>query len=294
MSVAPDWLPPRVERGPLVSALAIGAALGALATWRAGALGAVVGVALAAALYMAFTARSRRRRAIATQPFDERWRRVLLSDVEYYARLDERDRARFEDEVRFFLAEHVVTGPRGAPLDDETRVLVAASAVIPIFGRRGFRYPRLRDVVVHDDAFDEDYQVGKGKSVLGMVHGQGPILLSRRALRSGFANPRDGHNVGLHEFAHVLDFDSGQADGAPSFMPWSAVRPWLRLIHRETPKAGTRASVLRRYAATHEAEFFAVATEAFFERPVELRNKHPELYAILRETYAQDPAAARD
>ena len=125
-----------------------------------------------------------------------------------------------------------------------------------------------------------------------MVHGAGPILFSARALRDGFANTRDGHNVGLHEFAHVLDFHVGDADGVPSLMPWTTVSAWTEQIRVETDRIEARRSVLREYGATNEAELFAVATEAFFEKPKALADKHPKLYAMLAEAYGQDPAQA--
>ncbi len=195
--------------------------------------------------------------------------------------------------MRFFIDETTITGPRAAPVEDELKVLVAVSAVVLIFGRPGFRYPRLRDVIVYESAFDEDYAMRENANVLGMVHAQGPIILSARSLRQGFRNERDGHNVGYHEFAHVLDFQSGDADGVPGFMPWAAVRPWIERMHAETMRVEKRRSLLRRYAATNEAEFFAVATEMFFERPRELMKKHPELYALLIDAYGQDPAKTR-
>jgi Mlc titration factor MtfA (ptsG expression regulator) len=170
-------------------------------------------------------------------------------------------------------------------------VLVAASAVILVFGRRGYRYPRLRDVVVYERAFDEEYREGEREHILGMVHGQGPIILSAEHLERGFAHARDGHNVGLHELAHVLDFEGGHADGVPTFMPWKTVGPWLEVMRLETAKIERGRSILDRYAAKNEAELFAVATEVFFERPRALQAKHPELYALLAETYGQDPAA---
>jgi Mlc titration factor MtfA (ptsG expression regulator) len=184
----------------------------------------------------------------------------------------------------------LITGPRGRQVPEELKVLVAASAVMLVFGRRGYVYARTRDIVIYDEAFDHDYVEGTDKNVLGMVHGAGPILFSARALRQGFANTRDGLNVGLHEFAHVLDFHAGDADGVPSLVPWRSVAPWMAQIQRETDRIEAHRSVLRDYGATNEAELFAVATEAFFERPKALADKHPKLYAMLVEAYGQDPA----
>lgn len=283
--------PSRLELPSLFASLAIGAAIGVLVSLRSGwVYGVPAALVIAIAVYLFATRRSRRRRRIASEPLSASMRAVLEENVELFRRLSESEKQRFEREVGFFLDEQVVTGPRGAELPERLRVLVAASAVIVVFGRAGFRYPKLRDVVVYDEAFDEDYRQGDAKHILGMVHGQGPILFSARALEQGFANPRDGHNVGLHEFAHVLDFETGMADGVPSLMPWKNVAPWLEVMRDEAERVETKRSILRKYASTNEAEFFAVATEAFFERPDALRKKHPELYELLEDTYGQNPA----
>jgi MtfA peptidase len=288
-----DGMPPAVDLGAALGSALIGAAAAVLPALRFGAAaGALLGVALALALYAWKTRRTRRRRRLGSAPIAESMRAVLERDVDYYRRLAEPERRRFEREVRWFLDEQVVTGPRGAPLAEHLRVLVAASAVMVIFGRPGFRYPKLRDVVVYEEAFDEEYRTDASHSFLGMVHGQGPILFSARALEQGFADARDGHHVGVHEFAHVLDFATGHADGVPSLMPWRSISPWLDVMHDEAKRIERRRSILREYAATHEAEFFAVATEAFFERPHAMREKHPALYELLRETFGQDPASA--
>lgn len=281
--------PPRI-----LASVALGAAIGGFSWWRlgAGTVGAaIVGVAVFGAALALFTRRARRRREVTAAPFPTAWRETLEKWVEYYRELDEPARARFEREAQIFIDEQTITGPRGAELEDELRVLVAASAVVVVFGREGFRYPQLRDIVVYDRAFNEDYEEEAGANILGMVHAQGPILFSAQSLRQGFRGEHDGHNVGYHEFAHVLDFEHGRADGVPGFMPWAAVRPWLKVMHDETAQIEKRRSILRRYATTNEAEFFAVATEAFFEKPRRMEKEHPELYALLVEAYGQDPAA---
>lgn len=288
-----DDLPPPFSlwRG-LLSALA-GATVAGFVALRFDApiwVAPAVGVAIAALGYLIATRKDRRRRRVAARPFPEAWRAILDEWVGFYRDLDAPARARFEREIAIFLDEQVITGPRGAALDDELKLLVAASAVVVVFGRPGFRYPQLRDVVVYDQAFDDEYNVKEDGNILGMVHGQGPILFSARSLRQGFRGEHDGRNVGYHEFAHVLDFEYGRADGVPGFMPWGAIQPWLKEMHSETAKIEAHRSVLRTYAAENEAEFFAVATEVFFERPTQLKTKAPELYALLTQAYGQDPA----
>lgn len=287
-------VPPRVAPFRAVASILVGAAVSAFALAREGSppwLAPALALGVAAVIYAVWTRRDRRRRRLATQPFPSAWREVLEREVGFYRKLDEGERRRFEREVRFFLDEQTITGPRGAPIDEALAVLVAASAVVLVFGRPGHRYPKLRDIVVYEGAFDEDYAVRASGNILGMVHAQGPILFSARSLRAGFRGESDGRNVGYHEFAHVLDFEAGQVDGVPSFMPWSAIAPWVKVMHAETAKVEKNRSLLRGYAATNEAEFFAVATEVFFERGAQLAAKHPELYRLLVEAYGQDPAA---
>lgn len=230
------------------------------------------------------------RRKIDEEPFPSSYRAVLEEYVDFYDDLEGDDRERFESDVRYFVREHNITGPQGAEIDEELKVLVGASAAILSFGKPGYVWGRVRDVVIYPDAYDDDYGVSEKGHILGQVSSQGPIILSARALKQGFAAEHDGLNVGLHEMAHVLDFGDGYADGVPSLMPWSAVRGWLGLVHEEVQNIEAHKSVLRSYGATNEAEFFAVATEFFFERPTRLRDEHPELYAMLRDTYGQDPA----
>jgi LPXTG-motif cell wall-anchored protein len=251
----------------------------------------VVGLALVG-LGLAWALRKRRQAVAMDAPLSPLAQRTIETQVDFYQRLPPDERARFLREVKRFLFDQQITGPRGAPVPDDLKALVAASAVMLVFGRKGYAYERTRDIVIYDEAFDHEYREGADKPVLGMVHGSGPILFSARALRQGFANTKDGQNVGLHEFAHVLDFHSGDADGVPSLMPWSTVGPWVQQMHVETDRIEERRSVLREYGATNEAELFAVATEAFFEKPRQLADKHPKLYAMLAQTYGQDPADA--
>ena len=288
---------PLFPRLVVLFCIAIGSAAGAFAAVAGvpGPAPVVVGAVVALLAALVATRRERRRRRVAGAPFPVPWREILVRDVAYYRDLSAPDRARFECEVAIFLDEQRVTGPRGADLADELRVLVAASAVALAFGRPGYRYPTTRDVVVYDDAFGDDYEVDAGGPILGMVHAQGPILFSAKALRAGFRGAHDGRNVGYHELAHVLDFDGGPADGVPALMPLARIAPWTRVMADESRQLerrlkGRRKSVLRPYALTNEAEFFAVATEVFFEQPTKLKDKHPELYDLLRETYRQDPA----
>lgn len=260
---------------------------------------ALVGLALASIWYLGMAGRYHRRRRLVAEPFPEDWAKLLERRVAFYRQLDEDDRRRFEADVRIFLAEQQIYGA-GDPdtqgqleIDDETRLLIAASAATLGHGMPDFEWPRLRDIVVHPRTFDEDYRSDGDEhpTIAGMVHYQGPILYSERDLKHGFRR-RDGHNVGLHELAHVLDMADGHADGVPVGADWVSHAPWLEIITDRLRKLRRHQypHVLRDYAGTNEAEFFAVAVEAFFERPRRLRDKDPELYEMLRDYFGQDPA----
>ena len=289
----------------LHAGLGLGVALvGLVGTLTGGWSGLVALLAAGAGAlwYATKTARYYRRRALVSTPFPPDWSRLLERRVEFYRRLDEGSeaRARFEADVRIFLAEQHIYAAGGSldeqpgepePVDDETRLLIAASAAMLGHGIPKFEWPRMRDIVVYPKAFDDDYDQHGAADIAGMVHYQGPILYSKRDLKLGFRR-HDGHNVGLHELAHVLDMADGHADGVPVGAGWASSAPWLEIVSERLTKLRKRryGHVLRDYAKTNEAEFFAVAVEAFFERPRKLAEAEPELYAMLRDYFGQDPA----
>lgn len=278
--------------GPAAIALAFGALIFVVGKDPATA-GASFAVVFAFSLWLQ-NRRVLRRRRLDREPFPDAWKAVLDEYVDFYDDLGEADARRFERDVRYFVAEHTIGGPRGIEVEEELKVLVGASAAVLSFGQPGYIWERVRDVIIYPEAFDDEYAVSSQGNILGQVGSQGSIIFSARALRQGFAASEDGLNVGLHEMAHVLDFDGGPADGVPSLMPWHASRGWLNLVHDEVSRIEKHRSVLRQYGATNEAEFFAVATEAFFERPTQLRKKHPELYGMLRDTYNQNLAGPEE
>jgi Mlc titration factor MtfA (ptsG expression regulator) len=272
--------------------LGLGAALFAVRLDAPPVLGVAVGAVVAGVTYALMGRQARARRRLEASALPGTFAEILEREVGFYRALEPPERARFEREVGVFLGEHSVTGPRGASLPDDLRVLVAASAVIVVFGRPDFRYPVLRDVVVYPSSFDPDeWQPKEDGEFDGQVLDQGPVLLSAEALREGFRGDVPGGNVGIHEFAHLLDMERGESTGVPSIMPEDVVAPWLELMKRESERAATGKSMLDEYAATHESEFFAVATEAFFERPRAMKRRHPDLYDLLARTYRQDPAS---
>jgi Mlc titration factor MtfA (ptsG expression regulator) len=190
-----------------------------------------------------------------------------------------------------FLDEVRITGIR-AEVDDTVRVLVAASAAIPIFGFHDWEYHRLGEVLVYPGSFGEQYHsTGSAEqNILGMVGLQqlsGVMILSKPSLLEGFDNPSGKDNVGIHEFAHLVE--QGEADyGLPPEVPWQVVRHWVRYVGRELSRPPRNRSHINSYAYTNEHEFFAVLAEYFFKSPNELQRKDPQLYAMLREMFHQD------
>lgn len=222
---------------------------------------------------------------------------LLQKHVKFYQRLTENDRQHFRQRVLDFLQTVHVTGV-GTTVRDLDRVLVGASAIIPIFAFPHWHYTNLREVLLYPGTFSADFaQQGPGRDILGMV-GNGPMqqvmMLSRQALEHGFANGGDRRNTAIHEFVHLIDKTDGETDGVPeALLQHRYAVPWLGLIHRSIREIRQNRSDIDPYGATNEAEFFAVVAEYFFERPEQLREKHPELYAMLETIFNQDTADQR-
>lgn len=276
--------------------VAVGAALGALAAGAPGAAaGLLAGAGAAAAASHLLERRSQRRQAALALPFPQGWRAFLLERYGHYERLPPEWRARFEADLRLFLAEKRITGI-GIDVTDERRVLVAASAVTLTLGWPDAEWDQLTEVLLYPDDFDRDYRFGaddeEGRA--GETHPWGTVILSVPTLEESFDYDDDGYHVGLHEFAHLLDVEQAHFDGMPAGLGPEARRAWPALVEREMERVRQSRSVLDEYGAEDAVEFFPVAVEAFFERPRELRRRHAELYVTLRDYFAQDPAAWED
>jgi len=218
--------------------------------------------------------------------------RLLLDrHVNYYHKLDNRTRKRFEARVAAFLSTTNIEGV-GTEITDLDRMLVASSAIIPVFGLGDWRYDNLTNVILYPDTFDNNYQFeGENRSIMGMVgngYMNGQMLLSRAALVKGFSAMAGKENTAIHEFVHLLDKADGATDGVPEhLMQHEYAAPWLSLMHREMHRIKDGKSDINPYALTSEAEFFAVASEYFFEKPEQLQVKHPELYTQLSGIFRQ-------
>ena len=227
--------------------------------------------------------------------FPAEWQALLQQHVHFYQNLDEKEKRRFEKKVRNFLRSVRITGVR-TPVEDLARMLVASSAVIPLFGFPTWGYNYLHEVLLYPGAFDREFSTKSPKeTITGMVGNgrnmEGVMILSKPSLHQSFANTTDKHNVGIHEFVHILDKQDGSIDGVPGILNDSQyAEPWIRLMHKEMGRIKKRKSDIDAYAATNDQEFLAVASEYFFERPKLFKEKHPELYRILRKVYHQNMA----
>ena len=225
--------------------------------------------------------------------FSADWRNVLTDKVSFYEHLPPKEKERFEQEILNFLENVTITGVE-MEIGDTDRLLVAASAVIPLFGFPQLRYRNLSEVLLYRGTFNTDYQTeGEARNILGQV-GSGNMnrlmILSLPALHQGFENEKSKNNVGIHEFVHLIDKADGATDGIPdSLMRKQYVLPWLQLVHRETEKIKENESDINPYAATSEVEFLSVASEYFFNRPDLFHEKHPALYELMTKMYRQEP-----
>lgn len=250
------------------------------------ALAITIPVVLMAFLYWWFTRKPKPSVVTDMRP-------LLSTHVRYYQRLSPADKARFAAEVQDFLNSTSIEGVGMQP-DDLDRVLVAASAVIPIFRFPGWRYRTLTNVIIYPDTFNEEYKFeGDRRHIMGMVGSgalNGQMLLSRNALHAGFSNQGGTSNTGIHEFVHLVDKADGTVDGMPeSLLQYRYSLPWLQVMHEEIRRIESGESTINPYAAMNESEFLAVTAEYFFERPDLLEAHHPELYRLLSKMFRQDP-----
>ena len=195
-------------------------------------------------------------------------------------------------------------GCGGLEMTDEIRVTIAAQACLLILNIEHEYYRRVTSILVYPAAYKtmpsrgRDGVIREGQANLGEAWLRGPVVLSWDDARRGALDPKDGHNLVFHEFAHKLDMLDGAADGTPPLADQETLRQWVQTMTREfaalrdAAERG-RKTVLDTYGATNPAEFFAVATECFFEKARQLRQRHPAVYELLKDYYQQDPAERR-
>jgi MtfA peptidase len=239
---------------------------------------------------------------LPTAPIPESWRDIVEHNVPLARGLTTDECERLLRLVQLFLTEKHFEGTGGLVVSEEMKVTIAAQACLLLLHLQGPCYPRLRTVLVYPQGFVPKSArtpatgriVSPPAPLIGESWGDGVVVISWDDAVQGARDPTDGHNVVLHEFAHQLDTEDDFADGAP-VLSRDGPRAWAGVLATELERlrqdaAHDRPSVLDAYGATNRAEFFAVATETFFEKPIELERDHRDLYRQLQQFYRQDPA----
>ena len=247
-------------------------------------------------LLIAYFIRMRPRKQILLQPLPLSSAKILSEFVPFYNKLARGKKEQFEKRVQCFLSNVRITGVN-TNVDELDKVLIAASAIIPIFAFPEWEYFNLHEVLLYPDSFNEKFQQeGSGRDILGVV-GTGAfqhvMILSKAELRQGFMNNTGKNNTSIHEFVHLIDKTDGEIDGIPEvIMPDDTILPWLNMIRHNIDVLRENESDINPYAATNPAEYFAVVSEYFFERPDLLQEKHPQLYDFLVKIFRQQPPLA--
>lgn len=236
-------------------------------------------------------------------PFPAEWIAILQANIPVYSRLPEVLRSQLHGGIKRFIRDKKFYGCDGLVMTDEIRVTIAGEACLLLLNRSTNHFYKLHHILVYPDSFvasrEEQNEAGvvsqKSTGLLGESWSRGKVILSWDDVIKGASNFSDGHNVVLHEFAHQLDQESGSANGAPLLGARSSYQRWATVLSEEfvqlqrQTQHGYR-SVIDQYGATNPAEFFAVVTETFFERPHQLRKRHPELFEQMKDFYAVDPS----
>ena len=247
----------------------------------------------------------RRRSRVRARPFPRDWRQIIERNIPIFGRLPPADQSELLGHVQVFLAEKRFEGCGGLELTDEIRVTIAAQACLLLLHRDADYYPELTVILVYPTG----YVARVERHVEGGVWEEGnddrlghtgrnlrALVLAWDSVRHGAADPNDGQNLVLHEFAHQLDYEDRRTDGTPALGTREEYLAWGRVMSHEFEALRTAddadiPTLLDKYGASNPAEFFAVVTEAFFERPHALRARHPALYLELQRFFRQDPTA---
>jgi Mlc titration factor MtfA (ptsG expression regulator) len=244
-------------------------------------------------IFFAFRFLRRKKNTPPSIPNEEETHQILLQNVRFYAKLKEEQQRIFLKRVLQFMNQVRIKGTQHVRPLPKDYVYVAASAIIPIFHFTDWKYNNINEVLLYDDAFDYNYNTkGAGRGIAGMV-GTGALhrmmILSIKALRAGFEYDSI-NNTAIHEFVHLLDKADGTIDGLPQYLiPKNIIDPWVEYMREEITNIRSGNSGIEYYAGTNEAEFFAVVSEYFFQKPELLAEVYPDLYDMLYNIYHPTP-----
>lgn len=252
-----------------------------------------LGILLVLIVFFSITRNARQWLKVLKKVFPDSYKSILEEHVGFYRDLNDKDRRYFEQRILFFLNRKQITAV-DCDIDDQIRIFIAASAIMPIFSFPDFYYRNIREILVYPDSFDRDYNFSTRedkKRIAGMV-GNGVMskmmILSKKDLLRAFNDNIDADNLAIHEFVHLIDMADGIVDGIPKvLMEHQSVIPWVSEIHREMHRIRRHQSDIDAYSLSNDAEFLAVVSEYFFDTPEKFKERHPGLYSILAKIFKQ-------
>ncbi|GGP81191.1 zinc-dependent peptidase [Shewanella ulleungensis] len=246
--------------------------------------------------------KQRKHQRITAQPFPNAWRTILKARFPYFKAMPTDLQLQLKKHIQIFIAEKQFVGCGGFVINDEVKVTIAAQACLLLLNRQTDYYPKLKQILVYPAAFIVEQnrtdiagvQSTQRNVLLGESWEYGKVVLSWNSTLEGAADPFDGSNVVIHEFAHQLDQEDGTANGAPPLNDITAYRSWSQTLGEEFKQlqhcaVHQKPSLFNYFGATNPAEFFAVISETFFERPAEFYQQHQKLYKELSQFYHLDP-----
>ncbi|MBW4596899.1 MAG: zinc-dependent peptidase [Brasilonema angustatum HA4187-MV1] len=243
-----------------------------------------------------------RRNRLKHRPFPPLWNAIIENNLPIYLHLSPAERRQVQGHIQVFLAEKQFIGCAGLQVTEEMKLAIAAVACLLLLNERGEYFPKLRSILIYPSTYFVNETIATGNYIveerrvarLGESWTHDQVILSWEQVQQDTQNWRDGHNVVLHEFAHQLDQEDGKAEGVPILQRNSDYPIWAQVMAQEYQQLcndvqrGVK-TVMDSYGTTNPAEFFAVATETFFEKPQQLLKKHPALYELLQRYYQLDP-----
>lgn len=249
---------------------------------------------------------NRRRKKLMAAPFPPAWEEILQNNVAHYCMLSDAERIHLRALILVFIAEKDWEGCGGLELTDEIRVTISAQACLLLLGLPHNYYKNVESIIIYPSTvvppqrrvgyFENVLEpIAPAQPIIGQAFHQGPLILVWDAVLHGGRHPGSGYNVVYHEFAHKLDMLDGAADGTPPLRDRAEYRDWVQTcsreyLHLQHDVERGRKTFLNAYGSVNEAEFFAVATEQFFDQPQLMMKHAPDLYRVLKEYYRQDPS----
>ena len=243
-----------------------------------------------------------RRKFLKLQPFPEFWENIMKEKIQLYRIFPDDLKKQLYDDIKIFIDEKKFEGCGGLEVTEEMKVVIAAEACMLLLNRESNDFPTLKTILIYPHPFTArnfskigNQYVNEPSTRSGESWTRGNVVLAWDYVKHGAINGKDGQNVVLHEFAHQLDQEDGAADGAPILEKASRYASWGRVLSKEFSELREKLkkhqkTLMDSYGATNPAEFFAVATETFFEKAWQMKKREPELYDELKNYYKIDPA----